>query len=62
MGLNDGAPLRATAGSAPAGTATAASSTIVGSSKIWRGWMDNPSRRARETIWMLRIESPPSSK
>ena len=42
--------------------ATAASDATVWFSKSSRGLSPSPARPARATIWMLRIESPPSSK
>ncbi|CAM5357569.1 hypothetical protein SANTM175S_10262 [Streptomyces antimycoticus] len=44
------------------GVTAVASSAMVWCRKTSREVSASPARRARETIWMLRIESPPSSK
>ena len=55
------APLLGGAAAVPLPT-TAASSAIVGCWKSCRGVTQSAGLRARATTWMLRIESPPSSK
>jgi hypothetical protein len=63
-----GAPVvpAGTAAQSPAGPAdswtAAASPATVWWRKISSADSGSPARRARETTWMLRIESPPSSK
>ena len=65
MGVNETAPSGTPSSSEDEGTATSATRlrpAIVGDRKRSRGVIFTPAARHRATTWMLRIESPPSSK